>query len=105
MLFVNRYLAEQFPSAGKVVGVDLSPYMLLTGRFMQQEDEVCYFSVSVSLLLATRNLKARHMHCCFLLLFVTIFFSLVHFHASGGGKMGYCCCASVVGFGCCYRRI
>ncbi|CAN0269063.1 unnamed protein product [Ectocarpus fasciculatus] len=35
----TRYLAEQFPSAGKVVGVDLSPYMLLTGRFMQQEDE------------------------------------------------------------------
>ncbi|CAM9290798.1 unnamed protein product [Ectocarpus sp. 12 AP-2014] len=30
---------KQFPSAGKVVGVDLSPYMLLTGRFMQQEDE------------------------------------------------------------------
>lgn len=36
----SRYLAEQFPSAGRVVGVDLSPYMLLTGRFMQQEDEV-----------------------------------------------------------------
>ena len=36
----NRYLAEQFPNAGKVVGIELSPHMLLTGRFMQQEDEV-----------------------------------------------------------------
>ncbi|CAM9798698.1 unnamed protein product [Scytosiphon promiscuus] len=35
----TRYLAEQFPSAGKVVGIDLSPHMLLTGRHMQQEDK------------------------------------------------------------------
>ena len=36
----SRYLAEQFPSAGKVVGIDLSPHMVLTGRHFQQEDEV-----------------------------------------------------------------
>ncbi|CAM9855084.1 unnamed protein product, partial [Hapterophycus canaliculatus] len=35
----SRYLAEQFPSAGKVVGFDLSPHMLLTGRHMQREDK------------------------------------------------------------------
>lgn len=35
----TRYLAEQFPSAGKVLGVDLSPHMLLTGRFMLEENE------------------------------------------------------------------
>ncbi|CAM9854194.1 unnamed protein product [Pylaiella littoralis] len=35
----TRYLAKQFPSAGKLVGVDLSAHMLLTARFMQREDE------------------------------------------------------------------
>lgn len=39
-LLLSRYLAEQFPSAGKVMGIDLSPHMLLTGRHMQEEEKV-----------------------------------------------------------------
>ncbi|CAM9565530.1 unnamed protein product [Sphacelaria rigidula] len=34
----TRYLAKQFPSAGRIIGVDLSPHMVLTGQFMNAED-------------------------------------------------------------------
>lgn len=34
-----RYLSKQFPTAGKVVGFDLSPHMVIAGRFMAGEDQ------------------------------------------------------------------
>lgn len=36
----TRYLAKQFPSAGKVIGLDLSPHIVLTGRFISADDPV-----------------------------------------------------------------
>lgn len=34
------YLAEQFPQAGKVIGIDLSPHMVVAGRYMLAEEPV-----------------------------------------------------------------
>lgn len=45
--YLVRYLAEQFPSAGRIIGVDLSPHMVLTGQLMNAEDPVSCLAVLV----------------------------------------------------------
>ena len=44
---LDRRLAEQHPSAGHVVGLDLSPHMVLVGQFLGERGEVGKIAVFV----------------------------------------------------------
>ena len=121
---LDRRLAEQHPSAGQVVGLDLSPHMVLVGQFLGERGEVGKIAVFVMregsrvspvqcyLVMITWYLRVGYISY-FTAVFHTLVFSFLVFHtlvfsffcqASTGTDrrslffvvVAFCCCADVI---------